>query len=101
MITFNELFLRTLDEVLTDVFSEKSVKKIFSTMESVYQLKKEDIPDNTHLLSRTLERIIGTGHLIIEDLVVENLYNKNGLDYENKKGYSFEDYIEELKNKAT
>ncbi len=101
MITFNELFLRTLDEVLTDVFSEKSVDEIFSTMENVYQLKKEDIPDNTHLLSKTLERIIGTGHLIIEDLVVENLYFKNGLDYENKKGYSFQDYIEELKNRAT
>ena len=101
MIAFNELFLRTLDEVLTDVFSKKSVDDIFSTMESVYHLKKEDIPDNTHLLSKTLEKIIGTGHLIIEDLVVENLYVKNGLDYENKKGYGFQDYIEDLKNRTT
>lgn len=101
MITFNELFLKTLDEVLTDVFNEKSVDDIFNTMESVYQLKKEDIPDNAHLLSKTLERIIGTGHIIIEDLVVENLHFKKGLDYENKKGYSFKNYIEELKNRAT
>lgn len=101
MIAFNELFLRTLNEVLTDVFNEKSVDDIFSTMESVYQLRIEDIPDNAHLLSKTLERIIGTGHIIIEDLLVENLYLKNGLDYENKKGYSFTNYIEELKNRAT
>ena len=100
VITFNDLFLRTLDEVLTDVFGKKSVDYIFSTMESVYQVQKEDIPDNTHLLSKTLEKTIGTGHLIIEDLLVENLYVKNGLDYENKKGYGFQDYIEDLKNRA-
>ena len=99
-ITFNKLLLRTLDEILTDVFSEKSVDDIFGTMESVYHLKKEDIPENTRLLSNVLENIIGTGHYIIEDMLVENLYVKNGLNYENKKGYSFTDYVDDLKNRV-
>lgn len=96
--SFDDTFLATINELLTDIFSEKSVKKIYTTMEQVYSLKTEDIPHNIQIFERSLKSIIGSGHTIIEDLLVESMYSMNGLNYEYKKDYEFSDYIIELKN---
>lgn len=98
--SFDYALLAAINELLTDIFSEKSVKNIYSTMERVYSLKREDIPDNIQLFESSLESIIGSGHTIIEDLLLEKMYSANGLDYEYKKGYELEDYISELKKIA-
>ncbi len=36
---------------------------------------------------------------MIEILILKNLYHKLELKFENKKGYEFSDYINELKKK--
>lgn len=96
--SFDNTLLTTINELLTEIFSEDSVREIYRTMEKVYSLKKEEIPRRIQLFERSLKEIIGTGHSIIEDLLLENLYSKNGLNYVYKKEYELSDYIIELKS---
>lgn len=93
----DRLFLGTIRDIILDIFGKDSLETILQTMNKIYSLKWEDIPDNIKIFKTTIENLFGTGHVIIEDLIIENLYIKLGLNFECKKNYSFQDYIEELK----
>ena len=96
--SFDNTLLVTIDDLLTEIFNENTLRKIYGTMEKVYSLKKEEIPSNIQLFERSLKDMIGSGHTIIEDLLLEKLYSMNGLNYEYKKDYELSDYIIELKS---
>jgi hypothetical protein len=98
---FDGAILVTINEVFSDIFSRRSVETIYRTMEDVYSLRREEIPGNLERFSSALAAIVGKGHLIIEDLLVENLYVKKGVKYESKKGYDTDDYIEELRSRLS
>lgn len=91
----------TINEVFSDIFSRQSVETIYRTMEDVYSLRREEIPGNLGRFSSALAAIVGRGHVIIEGLLVENLYVKKGVRYEPKKGYDTGDYIEELRGRLS
>lgn len=95
------MLLVTINEVFSDIFSRRSVETIYRTMEDVYSLRREEIPGNMTRFSSALAGIVGKGHVIIEDLLVENLYVKKGVRYEPKKGYDTGDYIEELRSRLS
>lgn len=51
-----------------------------------------------HSLARA--KIFGVGASILEKIILKNLYSKLGLKYEDKKSYTFGDYVKEVKEAA-
>jgi len=89
--------LETIYDTLLDIFGKKSLKNIMLAMDEVYSLKWDEIPEKTETFERALQSMLRKGHVIIEDLILENLYPKLGVQFKFKSGYQFSDYMEELK----
>jgi len=93
----DDLLLETIGDVLRQVFGENSAKIILRNMKKSHSLKWEEIPKRAQVFSDALRNLLGSGGVIIEDLVLETLYSKLELKFEWKKGYGFSDYIRELR----
>jgi hypothetical protein len=48
-----------------------------------------------------LPKVLGSGSIIIEDLILETLYSKYNLDIVWKKDYRFADYLTNLRKQTT
>ena len=92
----DDLILKTIQDILTEVFGEKSFRKMRQTMKQSYSLEWYEVPLKSDVFSSALRRILGSGSVIIEDLIIENLYSNLGLELRWKKGFSFPDYIAQL-----
>jgi len=94
---FEDLLLETIGDVLNQVFGENSAKTILR-----YVKKSSSSFDRSRIeiFAVALQKILGQGAVIIEDLILETLYPKLGLEFKWKKGYTFSDYIEELRKSA-
>lgn len=95
-----ELLLSVVDETLKQVFREAGAKVIYDYLENKCHLKREEITEKTEVFSAGLERLLSSGAPVIEKLILENLYRKLELKFEEKKGYEFSDYIKESKEKC-
>ena len=92
--------LKTIEEVLISIFGKKTFNKMLLIMKRNYALEWNDIPRKSKEFSFALHQILGTGSMIIEDLIVENLYNSLGLEIVRKKNLSFSDYISKFVSKS-
>ncbi len=90
------LVLGTIQNVLLDVFGEKTLKKMRQVLKDSYSLEWQEIPEKSEAFSSALKEILGRGAVIIEDLIVENLYNSLGKGLQWRKDYTFSDYISSL-----
>lgn len=88
----------TIKATLNDIFGRSVTRSINKAMKA-YSCKWEEVPCKAWLFSELLCRVIGEGHVIVEDLILENLYEKIGLEYEYIKGYEFHNYIEKIRIK--
>ena len=93
------LLLETIGDVLRQVFGENSAKILLRHVKKSSSLKWEEIPKRAQVFSDALRNILGSGGVIIEDLILETLYSKLELEFKWKKGYRFSDYIKELRSK--
>ncbi len=94
---FDEVLQLTIRETLTGVFGNRSARTIIRTMERVHSLRLEDVPEKGQMFNSALEEILGTGHQIIEDLILENFSIKLGQKFEYVENYAFADYINNMK----
>jgi len=94
--SYDDLILKIVKEILTNIFGERTFNKILQIMERDYNLHWREIPRRSKEFSFALRQILGTGSMIIEDLIVETLYSTVGLEILQKKGLSFSDYISRL-----
>jgi len=94
MESFDDLFLETSEEALRQVFGEKVAEVV---LQRVLNSSRGDNPDRVQIFSDALPRILGSGAATIERLILTRLYHKFELNLEQKYGYDFIDYIEELK----
>ena len=92
----DEIILKTIQGVMLEIFGEKSLRKIRHVMKENYSLEWHDIPEKSEAFSSALKEILGRGAVIIEDLIVENLYNNFGKELLWRKDFSFTDYISNL-----
>ncbi|MEM2092415.1 MAG: hypothetical protein QXR59_03935 [Candidatus Bathyarchaeia archaeon] len=86
------------EEVMLNIFGRKALESIIRAMREKYFLDLDEISERPQIFSEALRRIIGVGSIIIEDLIIENLYIKMGLEFKLRKGYNFADYINEIKD---
>ena len=94
----NKVIVNTVDEELKRIFGETATLVIYSYLENNLSLKREKIAEKIELFSQGIDKFFGSGASLLEKTILINLYSNFGLKYETKRGYSFVDYVTELKN---
>lgn len=97
MPTFDDVVMQTIDEVVRNVFEDEIAETIFQYSR---ERGSEKVDDTIRALADSLPKILGTGSVIIEDLILEALYAKLGFEIKWNKDYRFPDYISELKERT-
>jgi len=99
METLDDLLLKVVDETLRQIFREAGTKVIYDFLENNHHLKREEFAKKPEVFSAGLERLMVSAAPVIENLILKNLYSKLGLEFEEKEGYEFSDYIKELRKR--
>lgn len=89
---FEETLLRAVNEGLL-ALGETPRKAIYYHLKRKFQLERENIPEDPEEFALALSSIFGPGAEIIEELIVKELYGKLNLNFEEKKGFEFVDYV--------
>jgi hypothetical protein len=97
--SLDDLLLSVIDETLKYVFKEPGAKVIYDYLRDQCHLKREEIADKPEVFSAGLERLLKSGAVLIEKMILINLSSSLQLKYEEKEGYEFSDYIRELREK--
>lgn len=79
---------------------EVGANVIYDYLEHHFELRLEMIAEKLEVLSAGLESLLGSAAFVVEQLILKNLHSKLGLEYEEKEGYDFSDYVEELKRRV-
>lgn len=95
--SFDDLLCNTIKDTLKDVFGDRSASTIIRTMENVHSLRLEETPEKGELFKVALQSILGSGHQIIEDMILENLSVRLGKKHEYEKDNTFADYLKKLR----
>ena len=96
----DDLLFGTADKTMKQVFRKEGSKVIYDYLENNSHFKLEEIGEKPEVFSAGLERLLGSGAPVIEKLILKNLYHKLRLEYEEKEGYDFSDYVKELNRSA-
>jgi hypothetical protein len=97
--SLDDLLLNVIDETLKHVFKEPGAKVIYDYLRDQCHLKREEIAEKPEVFSAGLERLLKSGAVLIEKMILINLSSQLQLKYEEKEGYEFSDYIRELREK--
>jgi hypothetical protein len=97
--TFEECFVEAINDGLK-VLGESGKQMIFFYLENNYSVKRDEITKKPETFATGLEKIFHAGALVIEKLIVESLYSKLGLTYEEKKNYAFGDYVKQAREQS-
>ena len=92
-----ELLLNSVDEALMHLFNETAAKSIYTYMKGTCHLERKDIANKPDLFSASLEKLLGSGAFVIENLILKNLCSKLELEFAEREDYKFPDYIRKLK----
>jgi hypothetical protein len=84
-----------IEETLNDLFGENVSKIIF------FNVGKSSSAKDPENFFKNIESLLDfdNGSDLVKRHVLERLYTKKGLTFEEKQGYSFNDYLTEFKNK--
>ena len=93
----DRFIITTIRATLNDVFGKRVITSFNKAMRA-HSLRWEEIPDNPRLFSELLTKIVGRGHIILEDLILENLYREIGLPYDYVEGCEFHGHIEKIRS---
>ncbi len=95
------MLLEVLDETLEEVFKGVGVQVIYASFEKNFQLRREDIMRKPDMFSSGLESLLGSAAVVIEKLIIKNLYRKAGLEYVETENCQFSNVINELRRKMS
>ncbi len=97
----DSVILEIVESVLTEILGVEPTRVFLETMKKRYHLDLQEILQDPRVFSHALEKILGTNHTIIEDLIIENLCLKLKVRLKMKEGYTFSDYIMGLRFEGT
>jgi hypothetical protein len=96
---FDLMVLEAVDEgLLTLGYNLRQA--IYCYVEERYHLKRDRIPGRLEILHGALETSLSTGARVLEKVIAEKLYNKLGMNFENRNEWNLLDYAQQAK-KAT
>jgi len=96
MQTFDDTLMKTVDDILRNIFDEGTRKIIFQYLN---ESQHKEMSDRIQFFADSLPKIIGSGSVIIEDLILETLYEKFRLSPESRRTCGFKDSVMELRNR--
>ena len=99
MGSLEDLVIRVINKTLNQIFREEGANVIYNFLENKSHVKREDISSGTEAFSAGLRELLGSGAPVIEKSILKNLYHQLGLKFVQKRGHSFSDYIEELRER--
>jgi len=97
--SLDNLLLDAVDETLRHIFKDEGAKVISNFLENKCHLQREEIGEKAEDFSAGLDWLLSSARPMVEKLILENLYSKLELKFEEKEGYKFSDYVKELKEK--
>lgn len=89
---FRGLMLQAMDEGLLAI-GEKGRQAIYIYLEVRKGIKKQESLEKIEEFSRALHEIFGNGAYVIEKIILKHLYLSLGLEFREKQGTSFNDYV--------
>jgi len=92
MLKLESLIVETINEVIRNIFDDDIARILLSYFDEDNSLT---IDDKLRNFEEDLPKILGSGAVIIEDLILETLYSKLGIKLEQKRK-SFTEYITDL-----
>lgn len=96
-ISFNSLFLGTLEKSLQILVDDSAKISFISHLENNCGVQRDEIGRNPELVSGELRNIFGLGAAKIEELFMLLLYTRLGLSHVEKEHYEFTDYIRDAR----
>ena len=97
--SLDDLLLSVVDETMRQVFRDAGVKVIYDYLANNSHLKREEIAEKPEVFSVGLETLMVSAAQVIEILILKDLYRRLGLEFVEKEGYEFSDYVEELRER--
>lgn len=90
------LLLEAVDETFTHVFREAGAKAVYKFIENNCHLKREEIAQSPDVFSAGLEKLLGSGAPVLQELILKKLRCKLELKPAGRERSDFADYIKEL-----
>lgn len=90
------LLLEAVDETFTHVFREAGAKAVYKFIENNCHLKREEIAERPDVFSAGLEKLLGSGAPVLQDLILKKLCCKLEFKPAERDPSDFADYIKEL-----
>ncbi len=97
---WNNIFAEVVDETLKQIFKEEGAKAIYDFLTNHAHLELEEAAEKPEVFSASLEGLMVSAARVIEQAILRNLYSRLGLEFEEKNGYEFPDYIRELRGNS-
>ncbi|MEA2089347.1 MAG: hypothetical protein U9O89_01110 [Thermoproteota archaeon] len=94
---FEKALLKTVDGELKQIFGENATHVIYNYLKHDQRLEPKEIPQKIDVFFEGLHNFLGSGACVVEQTVLKKLHLKYGRQYQTKEGYTFVDYIAELK----
>jgi len=95
--------VRDLDKLLEEAIDEslnvlgKSGKQmLFFNLEKSCSVKKHEIVQKPEVFEAVIHQIFGAGASVLEKIIVKSVYSKLGLKFQEKKNYTFSDYLKDI-----
>ncbi|MEM1539202.1 MAG: hypothetical protein QXW82_06025 [Candidatus Bathyarchaeia archaeon] len=96
-LDFKKALMEAVEEGLL-MLGESGRDLIYYNLQHSYGLRKENIPNNPEIFASCLRKIFGEGAEVIESSILRALYRRLGLEYVEKKNYTFANYVKDAKN---
>jgi len=97
---FERILLKTINDVLLEIFGENATSIIYGYIEKNYSLTQQNITHNLQTFIRGLNEFLGSGARMVQIMILKELYSNFGFELEQVDDRrSFADYVNELKYK--
>jgi hypothetical protein len=93
IINFDDILFEIIEEVLKNIFEDHAAETI---LHYVNKNAEEKMDARIQFFANSLHQILGHGATIVEDLILETLYNRLHAELKWRKDYRFIDYIRVL-----
>ncbi len=97
---FDKTLVESVDESLFSLLGESVTFALYNHFEKFYAIQRDQIPEKLDDFSMALGRTFGLpANRAIVKKVVERLYSKLGLQFQERANYAFRDYITDAKTR--
>ncbi|UCH32745.1 MAG: hypothetical protein JSV05_05070 [Candidatus Bathyarchaeota archaeon] len=94
---FDKSLIQTIDIKLKHVFGEAGTSVIYNYLKSALSLPQNEIPKKLDVFTEGLTRFLSSGAMVVEKVILIDLYSEFGQEFHSREGFKFVDYVNELK----